>query len=264
MRRIVVVDDDEIAAIGAKTVLNRVGFDAIETGWKNLPGRAATFGNVAVLIAVIRRDPASWDRYRSLHTVGDLRSHVPAGTRIVAVAEPAEAANPLLGLRLHQMGVDDVLTMRHMQSVASIAALAAGDTVGREACPPPEALSSIFVGRRSDPTQVLDLITRMAQRDPAYLRAFTPGLAQTHSGLTRRRAHTLRVKIAKIGDLSPDPSRLTGGPVRDESVPRWSQVVPFVNQIRGWRPDDDVIDLTDERGTRGPSRPLRPVFHQVG
>ncbi|MEO6987570.1 MAG: hypothetical protein ABI239_02890 [Aquihabitans sp.] len=264
MGKIVLVDDDEVAGIGAKTVLNRVGFDAIETSWKNLPSRATMFGHVDVLIAVVRRDPASWDRYRSLHSVGDLRAHVPAGTRIVAVAEPVEAADPLLGLRLHRAGVGDVLTMRHVQSVERIATLAAGEMVGRDACPHPGALSSMFVGRRSDPAQVLDLITRLGQRDPSYLRAFTPGLAQSHSGLTRRRAHTLRCKIAKIGDLSPDPSRRTGGPVRDESIPRWSQVVPFVNQIRGWRPDDDVIDLSDERGTSGPMPSMRPVFHQVG
>ena len=263
MGRIVVVDDDEVSAIGARVVLNRLGFDAAEVSWKDLRQQVASVGEIDVLIAVVRRDPTSWDRYRSLHAAGDLRAHVAATTRVVAVTGAAEATNPLLGLRLHRAGVDDVLTQRHIQSVERLAAVASGHMVGLAPCPAPEALTPGFVGRRSDPTQVIDLINRMALRDPAYLRAFTPGLAQSSSGLTRRRAHTLRVKIAKLGDLSPDPSRRTGGPVRDESVPRWSQVVPFVNQIRGWRPEDDVIELADERGTRGPSMPTRPVFSRV-
>ncbi len=264
MERIVVVDDDEVSAIGAVVVLERLGFDAVEVGWQDLHEAAGMLGDVGVLLAVVRRDPTSWDRYRSLHEAGDLRTFVPAGSRIVAVTGAAEATDPLLGLRLHRAGVDDVLTKRHIQSVDRLDAMASGQMVGLPPCPAPEALTPGFVGRRSDPTQVVDLINRMALRDPAYLRAFTPGLPRSSSGLTRRRAHTLRVKIAKLGDLSPDPSRRTGGPVRDESVPRWSQVVPFVNQIRGWRPEDDVIELVDERGTRGPSVPMRAVFSRVG
>lgn len=264
MGRIVVVDDDEVSAVGAKVVLNRVGFDAVDTVWRDLPNRLAGMGHIEVVIAVVRRDVSSWDRYRNLHAAGDLRSHLPASTRIVAVAGAADAANPLLGLRLHRAGVDDLLTMRHVQSFERLAAVAGGQMTGRDPRPAPEALAPAFVGRRSDPSQVIDLIARLSLRDPAYLRAFTPGMAQSASGLTRRRAHTLRVKVAKIGDLSPDPSRRTGGPIRDESVPRWSQVVPFVNQIRGWRPEDEVIDLSDERGSSGPSPLMRPVFSQVG
>ena len=262
MGRIVVVDDDEVSAIGAQVVLKRLGFDAAEIGWNDLRQQAGELDDVDVLIAVIRRDPTSWDRYRSLHEAGDLRTRVDASTRIVAITGAAEATNPLLGLRLHRAGVDDVLTQRHVQTVDRIVAVASGQMVGLPPCPPPEALTPGFVGRRSDPTQVVDLINRMALRDPAYLRAFTPGLPQSASGLTRRRAHTLRVKIAKLGDLAPDPSRRTGGPIRDESIPRWSQVVPFVNQIRGWRSEDDVIELADGRGTSGPPS-MRPSFSRV-
>lgn len=264
MGQILVVDDDEIAGIGAQVVLNRIGFDAAETEWRGLRERSAAATEIDVLIAVVRRDPTSWDRYRCLHEVGELRSRVSVGTRIVAVVEAADAANPLLGLRLHTAGVDDVITMRHIQSVGRIAAVAAGDMIGMAPRPAPAALAPVFVGPRSDPAGVVALIEQLAHRDPAYLRAFTPGLAQSSSGLTRRRAHTLRVKIAKLGDLSPDPSRRTGGPVRDESLPRWSQVVPFVNQLRGWHPADEISELADERGTSGPPPTARPLLHRVG
>lgn len=263
MGQILVVDDDEIAGIGAQIVLTRIGFDAAETDWRGLPERSATMSNVDVLLAVVRRDTTNWDRYRSLHEAGDLRSRVQVNTRIVAVVEASDATNPLLGLRLQAMGVDDVVTMRHMQSVERIAAVAAGEMVGTAPRPAREALAPVFVGPRSNPAGVISLIAQLAQRDPAYLRAFTPGLTQNQSGLTRRRAHTLRVKVAKLGDLSPDPSRRTGGPVRDESLPRWSQMVPFVNQIRGWCPSDDVLELADERGTSGPLPSARPTLHRV-
>ncbi len=83
--------------------------------------------------------------------------------------------------------------------------------------------------------------------DVSYLEAFEPGNRQNQSGLSRRRAHTLRVKVAEWGDLSSRAYRSRGGPTRDLSLPLWFEMVAFVNLCRG-RDDLDLEDDPDPPG----------------
>lgn len=257
MGTVVVVDDAEVPAIGAQVVLERLGVDAVETPWAGLDDRLPKTSEVDLVLAVVRRDVRHWDRYNSLRRMGGLRGLVGPRTRVVAAASAVDLANPLFGLRLEAAGVTEVVAREQLESVDRLLSLVTGSLVGRSPRPSTEALSIGLVGPRSNPSLVIESLMEMARSDPAYLKAFAPGLALNRSGLSRRRAHTVRVKVSQMADLSADPVRsFSGGPVRDRSVPFWSEVVRYVNQARGWTLDDEVIGLFDGFDNR--SEPGRP------
>lgn len=239
---VVVVDDHEVERLGRELLLRRLGVDVVAGDWAQAPGLLGST-RPALATLVVRRDVSSWDRFRSLHAVGDLRRTLGGGSRLVAVAEPAVLGSPLVRLRLAAAGIDEALLSSELSTGDALAQLVSGALTGRPVDPTAAELDGLRVGRRSAPGVVVERVLQLAEQDPAYLRAFQAGYQQNDCGLTRRRAHTLRVKVAELGDLRTDPSRWSGGPVRDQSLPRWSEVVAFVNRCRGWHPDDDTLDL---------------------
>lgn len=240
---VVVVDDHEVERLGRELLLRRLGVDVAAGDWAQATGLLGTT-RPALAVLVVRRDVSSWDRFRALHAAGDLRRTLGgSGHRLVAVADAAVLGSPLVRLRLAAAGIDEALLGSELATGDALAQLVSGALAGRSVEPSAAELDGLRVGRRSAPGVVVERVLQLAERDPAYLRAFQAGHQQNDCGLTRRRAHTLRVKVAELGDLRTDPGRWSGGPVRDQSLPRWSEVVAFVNRCRGWHPDDDTLDL---------------------
>ena len=176
-----------------------------------------------------------------------LRTRIGPDVRIAAVLDTAAYVNPLLRVRLAHAGVAEVLHRSQVADANGIGAVADGRVTGRSTEPDPSSLMLLGVGRRTDPCRVIERVLELGTTDPAYLRAFTPGTQQNESGLSRRRAHTLRVKVAELGHVLPDPAGASGGPQRDRSLPRWSEIVEFVNLWRGWEPPGEVCRLDGHR-----------------
>ena len=251
MARLLIVDDVEIERIGRTVAIERSGHRAVGISWGELTGHPLRLLHPTLVILVLRREVGSWDRYYVLREAQDLRSAVGQAARMVAVVGRRSGLNPLLGLRLAGSGVTEVLDHRDLASVRDLEDLIAGHLRGSDPVPSNSDLASMRVGRRSDPTRVIDRILSMAASDPSYLRAFDPGLLQNECGLSRRRAHTLRVKVSELGDLLPSTSYSNGGPLRDLSLPRWTDMVAFVNLCRGWDPDDEQFGLVVRRDQVG-------------
>lgn len=242
MASILVVDDDDVERAGRTVVLAERGHEVVARSW----GELATDGIVLadgpdLAVVVVRRDLDRWDRYQALRSAGHLPDRIGGATRVVAALDGGGAVDPVVALRLAAAGVHEVVALRHVRGTAELAALAHGDRRGTSPSPAPEELAWCQIGPRSNPSRVVDRVLELAEDDPSYLRAFEPGVQQNECGLSRRRAHTLRVTVAELGDLRPAAGRFTGGPVRDQSLPRWSEVVRFVNRCRGWDPDDDAL-----------------------
>ncbi|CAN5656662.1 hypothetical protein BH10ACT1_BH10ACT1_26960 [soil metagenome] len=232
-----VVDDDEIGRLGRDAAASRLGHRVVAVNWAAAAtGVAVAWSSVDLVLAVVRADRDSWDRYRVLGHVQSLRDNAGPEVRIAAVLDGAGYDNALVRLRLHAAGVNEVLHRSQVADGVAISELADGSTSGRPTRPTASELAALGVGRRTDPSRVVERIRELGIEDPAFLRAFTPGLAQNESGLSRRRAHTLRVRVADLGHVLPEVGYAAGGPERDRSLPRWTQVVEFVNRCRGVDP----------------------------
>lgn len=252
---VVLIDDHEVGRAGRQALLEACGHRVRPTTWAAVESlELDQLDDVDLTLAVVRSDGGSWDRYAAL---GQRRSNVgfvglPPG-RVLAALSPSALGNPLLGVRLAKRGIEEAIARQQIDRSEALDALARGVVHGLPVAPSSATLSRLGVGRRTDPDLVLERVMALAEVDPAYLRAFEPGLRQNESGLTRRRAHTLRVKIAESGDLLPRAGRGVGGPVRDWSLPSWSDVVVYVNRCRGL-PDLVGCDAArrdpDERGER--------------
>lgn len=235
MATVVLIDDHEVGRAGRQALLESWGHRVRPVTWAAVEVLELDLhDDVDLTLAVVRADAGSWDRYAAL---GLRRSDagfvgLPPG-RVIAALSPLAVANPLVGVRLARRGIDEVIPRQQLEHGEALDALARGSVHGQPVAPSAAALAQVGVGRRTDPDLVLERIAALAASDPAYLRAFEPGLRQNESGLSRRRAHTLRVKIAELGDLLPGEDRGRGGPVRDWSLPPWSDVVAYVNRSRG-------------------------------
>lgn len=235
MAKVTVVDDLEVERVGRETMVVRAGHEVRAMTWDEVVG-CDVDGDL--VIVVVRADRTTWDRYGVLRTVGDIRRRVAAGARVVGVVDRRAHANPMIGLRLAAAGIAEILRHDQLETSTHLDDLVAGRLVGLDTWTRTHSLAALGAGRRCDPSRVVERILELGGGDGAYLRAFAPGYRQKESGLSRRRAHTLRVKVAEAGDLLPPVGRATGGPVRDDSLPRWSDVVAFVNLCRGWHPTD--------------------------
>lgn len=246
VNNVVIVDDAEIGCLGWLKAVEEPGHHARAMNWDAAGQGSPEFGGIDLMILVLRRDPQSWDRYRALGHGRCLRGGVGPACRMVAVLDPREMANPMIGLRLASLGVDEVIPAHQLRTRSAAADLIDGQLGGSDPRPSSVQLAARRVGRRSDPNQVISHLLNLPS-EPDYLRAFDPYLRQNQCGLSRRQALTLRRKVCEIGDLAPDPSNGAGGPVRNRSMPRWSEVVAFVNECRGWDPDDEFLGLIDRR-----------------
>ena len=242
MATVVLIDDHEVGRAGRQALLEACGHRVRPATWSAVESlELDSQDDVDVTLAVVRADAGSWDRYAAL---GQRRGEagfvgLPPG-RVLAALSPGALANPLLGVRLARRGIEEAIPRLQVDHAEALDALARGAVHGLPVAPSAAALAYHGVGRRTDPDLVLERVVGLAATDPAYLRAFEPGLRQNESGLTRRRAHTLRVKVSEVGDLLPRAERGIGGPVRDWSLPSWSEVVAYVNRCRGIYDRDDL------------------------
>lgn len=228
---VLIVDDNEIERAGRELVLRRHGHRVRAIDWA-AAGTVAT--EAEVVLAVVRRDPTTFDRWQRLRSAGGFRHLGRPDARVMALtADPV--LSPIARLRLARDGADGIFSTADMSTGVLL------DAVVRVTRPtvsvPRPVIGQVAIGGDCDPVAVVEHVLAKAATDPAYLRAFEPGTAQNACGLSRRRAHTLRVKVAALGDLTA-LAPATGGPVRDLSLPRWSDMVSFVNQCRIWSPDD--------------------------
>lgn len=240
---VLIVDDNEIERAGREVVLVRRGHRVVAVDWRQ--ARTERF-DASVVLAVVRRDPTAFDRWGRLRRSGPLqRLGAEDARRIVLTPDPA-ALDPIAELRLRRSGA---------AAVVASGAMTSGDRLDElvhetrfDLLPLRLDGGRIEIGPKCDPEAVVAHVLAKAEVDDAYFRAFEPGTTQHGSGLTRRRAHTLRRKISALGDLSALPTS-AGGPVRDLSLPRWSDMVDFVNRCRGWHVTDLPGDADRQRLT---------------
>lgn len=233
MVEVLLVDDNEIERVGREHVLRRRGHVVDAVDWASLRAKRS---DADVVLAVVRRDTSKFDRWESLRLAGPMSRMGKSSAKRVALTVDTVPISPLSHLRLRRSGADAVLPA---SSVATGELL--DDLVRNVPAEPPRpwriAVERVEVGPNCDPRSVVAHVVEKAALDPSFLRAFEPGMLQNRCGLTRRRAHTLRVNVAKLGDLRALVPA-SGGPVRDQSLPRWSDMVAFVNQCRGWHQTD--------------------------
>lgn len=229
---VLILDDDEIERSGRELVLRRHGHRVTAVDW----GHATrTDHDAEVVLAVVRRDPTSFDRWDRVRLAGRLDQLGREGSRTLALTPEPLPVPPIARLRLLRAGVVGVLSTREVASGDLLDDLVRAEQL---AVPPPTKLHGrVVVGPRCDPRAVVEHVLSKAAEDPAYLRAFEPGTNQNASGISRRRAITLRERIAEFGDLRAMPPS-TGGPERDLSRPRWHDIVSFVNHCRVWDATD--------------------------
>lgn len=229
---VLVVDDSEIERAGRELVLSRRGHRVVAVDWTQ--AHSVSWGR-GVVLAVVRRDPEAFDRFERLRLAGPLH-RLGAGTvrRIVLTADPTPLS-PVAQLRLRRSGAVAVLPSSLVPTGDLLDELVRTERFDQLTWRP--VIGRVAVGANCDPRAVVEHVLEKAVSDDAYLRAFEPGTAQNQSGLSRRRAHTLRRKVAELGDLEAMPAS-SGGPVRDLSLPRWNDVINFVNECRGWQSSD--------------------------
>lgn len=244
---VLVLDDNEIERAGRELVLQRLGHRADARDWRTASAAGGSLpAPVDVVLAVLRRDLTDFDRWACLRRIDSLSQLVGPGGRVIALAADLRPASALARLRLAHHGVDELRSAADFPSGQLLdelvrspgtGGLSTNVTVGR-----------LSVGRRCDPDAVIAHVLAMAERNPAYVRAFEPGVPQNGCGLSRRQAHTLRVKVAILGDLHATAA-WSGGPVRDLSLPRWSDMVDFVNRCRVYDPFDDHLVASEAWAT---------------
>ncbi|MBX3312695.1 MAG: hypothetical protein KF906_00110 [Actinobacteria bacterium] len=229
---VLVVDDNEIERAGRELVLRRHGHRVEAIDWAT--ARTAST-SAEVVLAVVRRDPAAFDRWDRLRRAGGFRRLGRPGARVMALTSDPNPISPIARLRLVRAGADGIFTTGDLSTGVLLDAVVR--VTRPRASAPRVVIGRVAVGRDCDPRAVVEHVLAKAATDPAYLRAFEPGTAQNASGLSRRRAHTLRVKVAALGDLTA-LTPASGGEPRDLSLPRWTDMVSFVNLCRVWSPDD--------------------------
>ena len=247
VRNVVIVDDAEIGRLGWVNAVQKAGHDARAELWSEAAAALEGGRVVDLMVLVLRRDPYCWDRYHAIGHGDQLRHVVGPACRIVAVLDPREMANAMVGLRLDRLGVDEMVPAHQVDTRVAVARLVEGTLTGIDPRPDPIELAVRGVGRRSEPNQVMAHLLALPN-ESEHRRAFDPEVRQNQCDLSRRQALNLRRKVCDLGDLSPGRTTSGGGPPRDLSLARWSAMVAFVNECRGWEPADDHPRVVSLRG----------------
>lgn len=248
--RLVLVDDHEVGRVGRSALLTAAGFEVRSTNWSGV--EEDKFGISSDLVmAVVRPDGSAWDRYHRLRRLRSPVLSVNQRLRTVAIVSPRGLANPALALRLAALGIDEMVDRRLASNRDDLSAVVTGHLPVQPTNLTAQEMGRLGFGKRSDPERVVSQLIDLIAVDRSYLAAFEPGNRQNQSGLSRRRAHTLRVKVAEWGDLTSRANRTRGGPIRDLTLPLWSETVAFVNMCRG-RDDLEYEDEADPSSSRRP------------
>lgn len=239
--KVLVVEDGDIGRMGRTAALEMAGHDVAALRWAELvAGQAGGAPAHDVLVAVLTPDRASWDRYATVSTLATVVGEQEPGVTTVALLDADALDNPVLALRLSQIGVDRLAGTAEIRTVDDMHRVVTDPSATVAARPDDIQLLGAGVAPGSDPEAVVAWVAeRLAgPLGEHYRNAFDPRYTQNACGLTRRQAHTLRSRLAALGRIRPNPCHSGGGPVRDRSLPRWTEVVTVVNLCRGLAPDD--------------------------
>lgn len=247
--QVLIIDDREISRLGRAAVLTALGLEPVTISWNDVEaaldeGRLQ-LDRVGLLIASMRPNVESWDRFGAVGILAKLVTETPASARIIALLRGPAIDNPMLGLRLASAGVHRVVASGDASSTDQIRRLVEDPGVGWAPAPSHSDLALLSVGPTSDPEAVVAWVMDRLLADPdanAYRNAFTPGIAQNACGLSRRKAHSMRVRLSALGRLAVSPSRFGGGPPKDCTLPRWTEVIAIANLCRGYHPDPAELD----------------------
>jgi len=238
MAKVLLVEDGDIGRLGRSVALRSLSHDVSALAWRDVAdGGAGDLRPVLhdVVLAVLSPDTESWDRYPMLPTLASLTEASRPSTTTIALLEGDAVDNPILALRLAAVGVQRVADVSRIRSVADVHGLVEQSSGTVPVKPSDVELLQAGVAPGCNPEAMLAWVAErlVGPLGTQYRNAFEPGYTQAASGLTRRQAHTLRVRLAALGRIRPNPSHCGGGPVRDLSLPRWSEVVGVVNLCRG-------------------------------
>ena len=111
MAEVLVIDDGEVGRLGRSAALEAAGHRPTAMGWEEAGRLAGGRGSTRfdLVLAGLRPDPSSWDRYPMLATVSRLRESLDGRPEVVAILWGSAVGNPLLGLRLARAGVTRVV-----------------------------------------------------------------------------------------------------------------------------------------------------------
>jgi hypothetical protein len=176
--------------------------------------------------------PARFDRYGGVAAVEQIRaSDGGEAPGIVAVSE--RVGDPYLRARLAWAGADYAYCRFEVGDVGSLLNVIAFPD-GQHRLPSGDHvlyLPGVRAGGR--PGELLRLL-----EEEGVGHAFTPGLAQLDSGLSRRTIIRLRKLAAEVGGIETAPHRRCGGPADLGALPTWREVVDQVNRLRGAAPGE--------------------------
>ena len=250
--QVLIVDDREISRLGRAAVFTGMGLEPVVSSWDHIEaaidqGRIEV-DRVGLVIASLRPNVESWDRFGAVGTLAKLVAAAPASARIVALLRGPAIDNPMLGLRLARAGVHRVVASGEASSTEQIRRLVEDPSVGWAPAPSHSDLALLSVAPATDPEAVVAWVMDRLLADPdaeAYRNAFRPGVAQNACGLSRRKAHSMRVRLTALGRLAVSPARFGGGPIKDCTLPRWTEVIAIANLCRGYDPEQ--AELESER-----------------
>ncbi len=238
MTHVLVVDNGEVGRLGRAAALEVAGHRPTAMGWEEAARLVDEPGSTQfdLVLAALRPDPSSWDRYGSLTTAGKLARNLPGQPEMVALVWGDGVDNPLLGVRMARAGISRAVPSTDAGSSDDLHAIVTDATVGVRPTPTSQQLACVGVGVETDPDAVIawnqDRMDH-PEHGPAYRNAFEPMFAQNTCGLSRRQAYALRVGLTKAGRILTPVGRSGGGPVSDVSLPRWSEVISVANLCRG-------------------------------
>lgn len=241
MVKVLVIEDADIGRMGRTAALEVGGHDVTAMRWEDATaalGAPVDIGAHTVVVAALRPDDSSWDRYPVLPTVQAVASQMGPGATTLGLLWGAANDNPLLHLRLANAGLGRIADGASVRTIDDMHDLVTGSVRTRPARPADADLLMAGVSPGADVDGVVEwVLDRLAGADgAAYANAFDPQYTQNACGLSRRQAHTLRVRLTALGRIRPNPLHAGGGPVRDRSLPRWNEVVAVANLCRGVDP----------------------------
>lgn len=228
--RVMIVDDDELLALGEAALLAAVdgievvGVCAFESAL-GLPPE--TWADVDLLVVDAHDRDAAWDYFAGVDVVRALR-RCPTSSRTTVVVISGHCLNDQLRLRMASAGADYFYPRSEVRSPAALIEIILDPARG----PLAEMRSTAKVGARigpaSRPNEVLDYV-----QASGLTAAFDPALTQEATGLSRRAILRERKRVAKLADLRTCPYRLAAGPNRRATLPTWKEVVGYVHRARG-------------------------------
>lgn len=184
MTHVLVVDNGEVGRLGRAAALEVAGHRPTAMGWEEAARLVDEPGSTQfdLVLAALRPDPSSWDRYGSLTTAGKLARNLPGQPEMVALVWGDGVDNPLLGVRMARAGISRAVPSTDAGSSDDLHAIVTDATVGVRPTPTSQQLACVGVGVETDPDAVIAWIQdRMdhPEHGPAYRNAFEPMFART-------------------------------------------------------------------------------------